>query len=150
VLMTVAFGDFQVATVTADNIARTLGIPIYQPTLAKGVEPLLGSPLQSDYFYNLDPIRKFPHDASALYYWNAGTLSPPPGNITPEMSSAYQEQCTGANAGTLVQCQDPHEDPRRQPAVIAQKKQFFLPNGKITNVCKDEPCTSKPAGDFSY
>ena len=152
VLMTVAFGDHQVATVTADNMARTLKIPIYQPALAKGVEPLIGSPLQSDYFFNLDPIRKFPLNGSALYYWNAGTLSPPPGNITPEMSAEYKAQCSGADAETLVQCQDPHEDPRRQPQVVAQKKQFFqpAPAGTIINVCKDEPCVSKPADQFKY
>jgi hypothetical protein len=150
VLMTVAFGDHQVATITADNMARTLKIPIYQPTLAKGVEPLIGSPLQSNYFYNLDPIRKFPLTGSALYYWNAGTLSPPPGNITPIMSDEYKAQCSGANADTLVKCQDPHEDPRRQPGVIAQKKAFFKPQGTIINVCKDQPCEAKPRGDFDY
>ena len=152
VLMTVAFGDFQVSTVTADNIARTLKIPIYQPTLAKDVEPLQGFTSQSDYFYNLDPIRKFPLNGSALFYWNAGTLSPPTGNITTPMSLPYQAECTGPDAATLVQCQDPHEDPRRQPQVIAQKKTFFQPDpgGTILNVCKDQPCVSKPRDSFDY
>ncbi len=150
VLLSVAFGDFQVATITADNIARTLKLPIYQPTLAKGVQPLLGYDSQSDYFFNLDPIRKFPLEGSALYYWNAGTLSPPAGNITPEMSPAYQAQCTGPNADSLVQCQDPHEDVRRQPPVIAQKKSFFQPKGTITNVCQDDPCEAKPRSSFDY
>jgi hypothetical protein len=150
VLLSVAFGDFQYATITADNIARTLKLPIYQPTLAQGVDPLIGTTSQDDYFYNLDPIRKFPLDGSALYYWNAGTLSPPPGNITPEASSLYQAQCTGPNAGSLVQCQDPHDTVSRQPQVISQKKAFFQPKGTINNVCQDQPCAAKPRSDFDY
>ena len=151
VLMTVAFGDHQVATITADNIARTLKLPIYRPTLPDDVDPMLGvATPQKDFFYNLGPIRKFPLDGSALYYWYDGTLPPPLGNITPTMSTAYQAQCQGTAAETDVACQDPHEMPRRQPQVIAQKKAFFQPEGTITNVCKDEPCIGKPRGEFDY
>lgn len=151
VLMTVAFGDHQVATITADNIARTLKLPIYRPTLPDDVEPMLGvATPQNDFFYDLGPIRKFPLDGSALYYWYDGTLPPPLGNITPTMSAAYQAQCQGAAAETDVACQDPHEMPRRQPQVIAQKKAFFQPEGTITNVCQDEPCIGKPRSEFDY
>ena len=151
VLMTVAFGDHQVATITADNIARTLKLPIYEPTLPKKTEPMQGvTTSQNDFFYNLGPIRKFPLDGSALYYWYQGTLAPPLGNITPEMSAAYQAQCQGAAAETERQCEDPHEMPRRQPQVIAQKKAFFQDEGVITNVCKDEPCLGKPRSEFDY
>lgn len=151
VLMTVAFGDHQVATITADNIARTLKLPIYEPTLPKKTEPMQGvTTSQNDFFYNLGPIRKFPLDGSALYYWYQGTLAPPLGNITPEMSAAYQAQCQGAAAETERQCEDPHEMPRRQPQVIAQKKAFFQDEGVITNVCKDKPCLGKPRSEFDY
>jgi len=150
VLMTVGFGDHQVATITADNIARTLKLPIYEPTLPDGVEPMLGvTTPQNDFFYNLAPIRKFPLDGSALYYWYDGTLPPPLGNITPTMSTAYQEQCQGAAAKADVACRDSHEMVRRQPQVIAQKKAFFEGKG-ITNVCKDQVCEGKPAEDFDY
>lgn len=151
VLMTVAFGDHQVAPITADNIARTLKLPIYQPTLPKGVEPMLGVKTpQSGFFYNLSPIRKFPLDGSALYYWYDGTLPPPLGNITPTMSDAYKAQCGGAAADDDVRCEDPHSMPRRQPQVIAQKKAFFKPKGVITNVCTDDPCVGKPRSAFDY
>lgn len=151
VLMTVAFGDHQVAPITADNIARTLRIPIYRPTLEDDVEPMLGvTTPQDDFFYNLGPIRRFPLEGSALYYWNQGTLSPPLGNITPTMSSAYQAECQGSAAETDVACEDPHEMPRRQPQVIAQKKAFFQQEGVITNVCRDEPCLGKPRSEFDY
>ncbi len=147
VLMTVALGDHQVATVTADNIARTLKLPIYQPVLPKGVQPIIGTEDQSAYYFNLDPIRKFPLQGSALYYWYFGTLPAPQGNITPTMSDEYEAACTGANAGSAAtdpQCEDPHEFVRSEPRVIAQKKAFLKSDGVITNVCKDEPCVGKP------
>ena len=153
VLMTVAHGDHQVATVTADNIARTLRLPIYQPTLPEDTEPMLGVKTpQTDFFYGLDPIRKFPLDGSALYYWSDGTLAPPLGNITPVMSPAFLQQCPSGSEGNnvAVKCQDPHSMPRRQPEVIAQKKAFLKPEGTITNVCKDEVCVGKPRSEFDY
>ncbi|MHB1139336.1 MAG: hypothetical protein ACYC2O_10305 [Microthrixaceae bacterium] len=147
VLMTVAFGDHQVAPITAQNIARTLRIPIYQPTLAddqiaEGTVP----------FWNLAPIRQFPLEGSALYFWDAGTLPPPLGNITPIMGAEWIAQCSGPNAADedTPPCADPHEDPRRQPGVIEQKQAFFQPGGTITNVCHDQPCVSKPRSDFDY
>jgi hypothetical protein len=147
VLMTVAFGDHQVAPITAQNIARTLRIPIYEPTLAEGVLPD-----EVDAFWNLQGIAKFPLSGSALYFWNSGTLPPPLGNITPIMGAEWIAECSGANAGNVdtPACADPHEDPRRQPEVIAQKKAFFAPEGVINDVCKEEPCVSKPRDDFDY
>jgi hypothetical protein len=147
VILTVAFGDHQVAPITAQNMARTLRIPIYQPTLADGVVPD-----QADAFWNLQGINKFPLKGSALYFWNAGTLPPPLGNITPIMGAEWIAECSGANAANAdsVACADPHEDPRRQPEVIAQKKAFFQADGVINDVCKEEPCVSKPADDFDY
>jgi hypothetical protein len=147
VLMTVAFGDHQVATITADNIARTLNIPIYKPVLPEDVSPMLGAGpgTQNRFFYDLDPIRSFPANSSALYYWYYGTLPPPPGNITPTMSTAYEELCTSGDAGTAA-CEDPHGFVRKQPEVIAQKRVFFE-RAQIANACKDEPCESAPPTD---
>jgi hypothetical protein len=147
VLMTVAFGDHQVAPITAQNIARTLRIPIYQPTLAADQIPE-----GTDPFWNLSPIRQFPLDGSALYFWDAGTLPPPLGNITPIMGEQWIAECSGANAGNAETppCADPHEDPRRQPGVIEQKKAFFQAGGTITNVCDDNPCVSTPRSEFDY
>ncbi|HTO01742.1 MAG TPA: hypothetical protein VL068_13815 [Microthrixaceae bacterium] len=144
VILTVAYGDHQVAPITAENIARTLRIPIYQPTLAADRMP------KGDMFWNLSPIRKFPLDGSALYFWDSGTLAPPLGNITPAMSDAFKSQCAGQEDSDVPPCADPHEDPRRQPEVIAQKKAFFVHEGKITNVCHKRPCKSEPRSDFDY
>lgn len=161
VLMTVAFGDHQVATITADNMARTLDIPVYTPELPGDVAPVLGIPdragqvadaggvapqraNQDRNFFDLDPIRKFPATGSALFYWYFGTLPPPQGNITPTMSPEYEATCAGAAAATNPACIDPHGLVRRQDAVIAQKKAFFATPGEILNACRFEPCTGRP------
>lgn len=144
VVMDVAFGDHQVANVTADNIARSLNIPLYEPVLPADVDDVENS----QRFYDLSPIRKFPHSGSALFYWYSGTLPPPDGNITPEMSDQFLAECSGG--ADTVACTDPHEDPRRQPEVIAQKNAFFAPDGVVINVCRDEPCTAAPRSEFDY
>jgi len=146
ILMTVAFGDHQVANVTADNMARTLGIPMYRPVLP------VGSTIVSAPFWNIDPIRAFPHTGSAMFYWDSGTLSPPAGNITPTMSLRYIADCTGANSdeSDSPRCSDPHEDPRRQPGVIEQKKAFFQPDGTVIDPCGEAPCLATPADEFDY
>lgn len=146
VLMMVAFGDHQVAPITAQNIARTLGIPIYQPALPPGAT------IDRQPFYDLSPIRSFPHLGSALYYWDSGALAPPLGNITPTMSERYIALCTGANEDNQDEapCVDPHEDPRRQPEVLEQKREFFQPAGTIVNVCDGAPCIALPRSEFDY
>lgn len=150
VIMDVAFGDHQVANVTADIIARTLKIPLYQPPLPRDVK------VSKQRFWNLDPIRKFPLDGSALFYWYSGTLPPPEGNITPIMGARYAEECPGVDSenhsgsAVPVPCRDPHEDPRRQPKVQQQKNAFFRPTGKVINVCSDKPCLAKPRAQFDY
>ncbi len=146
VLMTVAFGDHQVANITTQNMARTLKIPMYRPALP------IGSTIVPEPFYGIDPIRSFPWTGSALFYWDSGTMAPPLGNITPIMSERYIAGCTGANADQAgsPRCADPHEDPRRQPQVIAQKKAFFQPEGVVTNVCRDQPCIAEQRSTFDY
>ena len=144
VVMDVAFGDHQVANVTADNIARTLGIPIYQPALPEDADDVPAS----QRFWDLEPIRSFPHTGSALFYWYSGTLPPPNGNITPKMGPRYEAECTGPAAEEDVACEDPHEDPRRQPEVIEQKEAFFRPDGTVINVCDDEPCLAEPRDEL--
>jgi hypothetical protein len=146
VLMTVAFGDHQVANITTQNIARTLGIKMYQPALP------IGATIVPQPFYGIDPIASFPYTGSALFFWDSGTLAPPLGNITPTMSQRYIAACTGANAGQAdsPRCADPHEDPRRQPGVIEQKKAFFTPEGVVIDPCEDQPCIAKPADEFDY
>ncbi len=147
VLISLAFGDHQVANVTALNMARALKIPVFSPELPKGVPaylPTAGEQAKpgDEPFYGLTEIRKFPTDGSALFVWYNGTLPPPLGNITPTMSAQYKALCQGAAAGSLA-CVDPHEEPRRQPGVVAQKDAFFSAESQIINVCGERPCTTR-------
>ncbi|MCZ7630745.1 MAG: hypothetical protein M5U19_17680 [Microthrixaceae bacterium] len=88
VIVDVAFGDHQVATITADNIARTLKIPLYQPALPDEAFEAIFSPDDvpadpaSQVFFGLDSIGQFPYAGSALFYWYSGTL-PPQGATSP-------------------------------------------------------------------
>lgn len=156
VIMDVAFGDHQVATITSDNIARTLRIPLYQPALPDDVyeEIYAGGEMPEDpaaqYFFGLAPIRDFPYQGSALFYWYSGTLPPPGGNITVEMGSEWKKQCSAPGADEVPPCVDPHEDPRRQPAVMAQKEAFFSADGEVVNVCHDKPCEATPRDELDY
>jgi len=149
VILDVAFGDHQVAPITAQNIARTLKMPIYKPVLAASSAPL---GIQPFWFWNLPGIRKFPYEGSALVFWDSGTMAPPSGNVTPIMSDRWIAECSGVNAGNVDSplCADPHEDPRRQTAVMAQKLAFFQPKGKVPNVCASQACVSIPSSELGY
>lgn len=148
VIMDVAFGDHQVANITADTIARTLGIPLYQPVLPDDADTVKAT----ERFYDLDAIAKFPYSGSALFYWYSGTLAPQNGNITVEMADEWLATCAALSEDDqdAPPCGDPHEDPRRQPAVIAQKDAFFTPEGEVTNVCHDKPCLATPRDELDY
>ncbi|MEZ5237930.1 MAG: hypothetical protein R2716_02900 [Microthrixaceae bacterium] len=146
VIMNVAFGDHQVANITADNIARTLGIPVYEPILPEGV--IEGE--FSERFFGLDAIEQFPYAGSALFYWYSGTLDTPVGNITTIMGDEWMQQCSEPGADEEPPCVDPHEDPRRQPEVIEQKDAFFTAEGLVTDVCNEEPCLARPRSEFDY
>src|SRR5262245_34866570 len=86
VLMHAAYGDHQVANITAEIEARTIGAQAYQPALDPGrhwdANPLWG----------IQPIGGFPYNGSAFVYWdggpagfdgtiNFGTDSPPNENV---------------------------------------------------------------------
>jgi hypothetical protein len=116
VLMHVALGDHQVANVTADVEARTIGAATLPNPVAPGRfpdrEPLFGIPR----------IASFPYDGSAIIYWDSGTPTPPTTNVPP----------TG---GT-----DPHETPRNDAQARVQKSAFLQVDGKVIDVCGGGPC----------
>jgi hypothetical protein len=117
VLLHEAFGDHQVANVTTEVEARTLGLSIYQPALAPGrhsdVNPYFGIPA----------IASFPFDGSALVVWDSGTPTPPTTN-TPNFGGS-----------------DPHGKPRSQVTARTQKSNFLqAPGGAVIDVCGGAPC----------
>jgi hypothetical protein len=127
VLLDAAYGDHQVANLTAEVMARTIGARTNSGFLADGrhwaVDPGWG-------------IERFrgTWSGSAFVYWDSGTASPPNGNIPP------------ARAGETGPGHDPHEDPRATYLARVQKGLFLQPGGDVVDVCKGAPCLGRPLG----
>jgi hypothetical protein len=111
-----AFADHQVANVTTEVEARTIGASVRWPALAPGrhtdVNPYFGIPRVSTY----------PFGGSALVVWDTGIPAPPTTNTPPR-------------AG-----QDPHSAPRNSPKARRQKSAFLQPDGALIDVCDGLPC----------
>jgi len=139
VLLHVGVGDHQVAQVAAEIEARTIGAVVRSPALADGRHP------DARPFYGLDVTDEIPDGASALVYWDSGTLLPPPGNVTPTSTEEFAAACGTLDENALksdLRCADSHEDPRRAPESILQKDLFFRPDGRIEDTCDAKPCTA--------
>lgn len=125
VLMHVAYGDHQVANVSAEVEARTIGAATNPGFLAPGrhwaVQPGWGIPR----------IGAFPYDGSVFEYWDSGTAAPPNGNVP-------------AVNGPGLAGHDPHEDPRATYAARVQKNAFLQPHGLVVDVCGGGPCYARP------
>jgi hypothetical protein len=130
VLLHVAFGDHQVANVTAEVEARTIGAGIYRPALSRGRHSDV-SP-----FFGIRPLRLAPgpnprRRGSALVYWDGGpfdpqtnpegTATPPAANVPPRPEDGYGE--------------DPHGYPRNDPKARLQKSRFLRRRGSLFNPC---------------
>jgi hypothetical protein len=115
ILMETAVGDHQVASITAEIEARTIGARVFKPTYAAG---------RTNYktpFFGFQALR--PNDTgSGIVVWDSGSPVPPITNTPPR-------------AGC-----DSHEDPRATPANREQKSRFLAPNGVIADVCGGKPC----------
>jgi hypothetical protein len=118
VLMHVAFGDHQVAPVSAAVEARTIGAAVHRPVLKPGRSP------EVEPYWDIPGIPSYPYDGSALVVWDDGTPHEPLTNTPPD----------GPEYG-----EDPHEVPRAQPAAQLQKA-TFLRGGGIIDVCGGAPC----------
>jgi hypothetical protein len=116
VLILEAFGDHQVANVSSEKLARTIGAPRLAPTLAPGrstdVEP----------FALIDPIPSLPWPGSALVVWDFGSPTPPVGPTPPREGD------------------DPHDNLTEVPQALVLLLGFIQPNGEIVDVCAGAPC----------
>ncbi len=121
VMLLAAFGDHQVANVTTEIEARTIGARVYQPALAPGrstdVEPMWG----------IESIGALPYSGSVLVYWDYGTPAPPTTNDPPR-PPLY---------GT-----DPHGKGGAEPRVAQQVSDYLRVGGFFANVCLGLPCQS--------
>jgi hypothetical protein len=126
ILLHVAFGDHQVANVSAEAQARTIGARIHQPALAPGRhadEQLPDDPTNKAYF-GIEPLPNGPYDGSAIIVFDSGTATPPSA-VTPPRAG-----------------KDPHETPRRDPNAQLQKSEFLKTGGAVVDVCNGAPCTA--------
>lgn len=130
VLLHPAFGDHQVANVSADVEARTIGACTNRPALYAGrspdVEPLFDIPTFGDPACH----------GSGIVYWDGGPLGrivngqergtppPPTGNVPPREG------------------RDPHSFPRSDPKARSQKSEFLRLDGGLIDPCTPLPCFS--------
>lgn len=138
VVMSVAVGDFQVAPVTAEVEARTIGARLRTPA----VDP--GRSREVVPFYGIAPIPSYPYSGSALVMFDSGPVRSdgaggwlgvnpaPAANVAPTEAS-------GASPNDGV---DPHEYPRRTVTGRAMKSAFLSIGGKVIDTCDAKPCYS--------
>jgi hypothetical protein len=134
ILLHVALGDYQVAQVTADNEARTIGARIHTPA----VVPEKFIP-EFEPFFGIEPIESYPYDGSAIIYWDSGNPWPTRDNVPPVVDPLSPEwlllgPCAASRGG------DPHECPRRAVNGRLQKSEFLKTNGAVVDTCNGLPC----------
>jgi hypothetical protein len=124
VLLQAGYGDHQVANITAEDEARTIGADGVYPPLV----PARYGPYQ-DVFWDIPAIPSdgYPYDGSAITLFDTGPVgadsqcghngtSYPPPSDTPNRTG-----------------EDPHEAPRRAPWGQVQKSNFLQVGGEVTN-----------------
>ena len=116
VLLHEAFGDHQVANVTTEVEARTIGAAIRQPALDPGRHSDVNP------FYGIPAVPSYPFGGSAYVVWDSGSPTPPANNTPPRAGA------------------DPHSHPRNAALARLQKSQFLHINGKFVDVCGAGPC----------
>ena len=127
VLLHVALGDHQVAPVTADVMARTIGARVWNrldPGRSKDKEPFSGIPA----------LTRFPSSGSALVVFDSGPVTPANPQGTPPPPTTNTPPSIG---------QDPHEFPRRTQEARTMKDQFLRIGGRLqTAPCGGGVCHS--------
>jgi hypothetical protein len=118
ILLHVAFGDHQVANVSTEIEARTIGASVHQPALAPGRHS------DVDPYFLIPTIPSYPFDGSALIIWDSGAATPPITNTAPNVGD------------------DPHSDPRSAVAARIQKSEFLKTGGAVVDVCSGLPCVA--------
>lgn len=118
VLMIQAFGDHQVANVSTEVLARTLGAVAMKPSLADGRSP------DVEHFWGIDAASGTERNGAVLSLWDFGTPAPPTVNLPPS-DPEYGE--------------DPHGAGSDEQRVIDQAFTWLLEGVFVP--C-DGPCTS--------
>jgi hypothetical protein len=129
VLLQVAYGDHQVANITAEDEARTIG--------ARGAYPPLVTARYGPYqdpFWGIDRIGSDePWHGSAIVLFDSG----PAGNVTPQGHHGTDWPPTSDVPNRSGE--DPHEAPRRATCGQQQKSDFLAVGGAVTLPCGGGP-----------
>jgi hypothetical protein len=128
VLLQEAFGDHQVANITTEVEARTLGLRVRSPVL----DP--GRSLDKQPLWGLKRIHDYPHPGSALSMWDVGPLRTVNGEVkgTPPPPPFNVPNREGV---------DPH-GPDASETKEGQKQisAFLRMGGNVINTCDGHPC----------
>ena len=121
------YGDHQVANVSAEMLARTIGAQNHQPAFNPsffGGSPRMNEPVVVQ--WGLSKLNQTKAAKAGLVLWDYGTPTPPTTDLAPN-GSAY-----GA---------DPHGDGRGNASLLTQIT-TFLATGVIPDVCGGQACQS--------
>ena len=119
ILLQLGYGDHQVANITAEDEARTIGAAgIYPPLVPQRYGPY------KDPFWAIPHITSFPYNGSAIVMFDTGPVR----GASPEGTSWPPTSDVPNRSG-----EDPHEAPRRAPWGQVQKSAFLSVDGMVTN-----------------
>ncbi|MBW2235355.1 MAG: hypothetical protein JRG85_08120 [Deltaproteobacteria bacterium] len=155
ILLHVAFADFQVADVTAEVEARSIGASIHRPGFDPAAYIAQNPASEPRPFFQVNPYYGIPAiptsppavpipdapgatydwDGSALVIWDSGNLQAPITNVPPPRPGNPE-----LSACALDHREDPHECPRRQPSAPVQKSHFLSTGGSVVDVCAGQTC----------
>jgi hypothetical protein len=149
VLLHVGFGDHQVADVTTEVEARTIGARVHRPLLEAGRERYRDRPYpdqESKPFWGVESLGGLGYSAtgSGVVFWDVGPYRGAPERLEDCDRGAGDRGTLAAPAGNVpnrLGC-DPHEDPRNTVAARVQKSAFLKPDGRIVDVCGG-PCFAR-------
>jgi hypothetical protein len=126
----VAFGDHQVANVSADVAARSMGAAVHPTPLEPGRSPDV-TPV-----WDVPRIAAFPYRGSAIVYFDTGPFSEANANGTPAPPTENVPPKIG---------KDPHEAARRSACGRVLKSDFLRPDSFVGT-----PCLGAPYFAFDY
>jgi hypothetical protein len=125
VLLIESFGDHQVANVSTQILARTIGAAVREPVLDAGrstdVEP----------YWGIERLDGYPTQRSVLSVWDFGTPPSPIGNTAP-FAPDYGK--------------DPHGAGSSETNLLLQAVSF-LASGEVIDTCGGGPCLGRRIDD---
>jgi hypothetical protein len=128
ILLQLAYGDHQVANVTAETEARTISARGLTPALVPARSGAYANP-----FWGIRPYAGGTWHGSGIAIFDSG----PAGNVTSENHHGTDPPPTADLPNRTGD--DPHEAPRRAPCGQDMKSAFLRVHGRLTEPCGGPP-----------